>query len=82
MSATILFPAMKRLRPVSRLAALMAEMRGDGGPPDGHDPEAYPGSAPRLANFIWMVIMVMLVVLIRCSNRHAMTCDALVKNPK
>jgi hypothetical protein len=28
----------------------MAEKRGDGGPPDGHDPAARPSSAPLLAN--------------------------------
>src|SRR6476646_10258221 len=33
-----------------RPAASMAEKRGDGGPPDGHDPEARPSSAPSLAN--------------------------------
>ena len=46
-----------------RLAALMAEMRGDGGPPDGHDPEAHPGSAPLLAKVIWMVI-----IMVTCSS--------------
>jgi len=51
----------------------MAEKRGDGGPPDGHDPEARPDSAPLLANFISVVDIVIVAdyVSSRFSNRHA-----------
>jgi hypothetical protein len=38
----------------------MAERRGDGEPPDGHDPTVRPDSAPLLAKFIWMLIIVIM----------------------
>ncbi len=67
----------KAAGPKCRPAASMAEKRGDGGPPDGHDPEARPSSAPFLANssewsssWSWCI-----AVQNRFSNRHA-TSDA------
>jgi len=42
----------KGCTPEGRRAASMAEMRGDGGPPDGHDPEAL-RAAPLLAKSMW-----------------------------
>jgi hypothetical protein len=54
-------------------AASMAEMRGDGGPPDGHDPEALPRSTPLLANLIRTVVIAscLIVVQVQLSNRRA-----------
>src|SRR4026207_641983 len=43
-------PSEEGCGPKCRPAASMAEKRGDGGPPDGHDPPARPSSAPLLAN--------------------------------
>src|SRR4029079_789268 len=43
-------PSEEGCGPKCRPAASMAEKRGDGGPPDGHDPPARPNSAPLLAN--------------------------------
>jgi len=45
----------------------MAERRGAGGPPDGHDPEALPHAAPLLAKFLSISV----IVRFRFSNRHA-----------
>ena len=70
-----------------RPAASVAEKRGDGGPPDGHDPEARPGSAPFPAKFLWMVGVVVMVSC-RADAVQQQACHAksrfaaLVKNPK
>lgn len=65
-------PHVKGCTPDGRRAASMAERRGDGGPPDGHDPEAL-RATPRLAKVhVGAVVLILIVVPIRFSNRHAM----------
>jgi len=61
-------------KPGGRPAASVAKKRGDGGRPDGHDPEARPGSAPLLANTFGYITPWPWCFIVQTpfSNRHAM----------
>jgi hypothetical protein len=60
-------------------------MRGAGGPPDGHDPEALPVQCRFSPSPCGAVVLMLIIVPIRFSNRHAMfgiPNFTMLKNPK
>jgi hypothetical protein len=58
----------------------MAERRGAGGPPDGHDPEALPHAAPLLAKFLHRGHRAISIQQQAC--HFPILKDTLLKNPK